>query len=159
MFSFGVPKYDYFLPGITEIADRYQRGRCETVLISEGWLTISGSEDGNSLHPEIKAAESSDGCSSKNICQDGLEDNESMALSENEFANENSDNGFKRKQMYNQLIKERRLQEGDAHATLRYLRQKGLCDGRLYWKHEVDDEGKLSRWRHVNEECYCKSVS
>ncbi|KAK7260223.1 hypothetical protein RIF29_26084 [Crotalaria pallida] len=26
-------------------------GRCETVSISEGRLTISGSEDGNSLHP------------------------------------------------------------------------------------------------------------
>ncbi|KAK7251410.1 hypothetical protein RIF29_34579 [Crotalaria pallida] len=68
-------------------------GRCETVSISEGRLTISISEDGNSLHPEINAAESSDGCSSKNICQDGLEDNESMALSENEFVNENSDDG------------------------------------------------------------------
>ncbi|KAK7274419.1 hypothetical protein RIF29_15506 [Crotalaria pallida] len=68
-------------------------GRCETVSISEGRLTISRSEDGNSLHPEINAAESSDGCSSKNICQDGLEDNESMALSENEFVNENSDDG------------------------------------------------------------------
>ncbi|KAK7281288.1 hypothetical protein RIF29_09125 [Crotalaria pallida] len=53
-----------------------------------GWI---GGDNDNSC--EINAAEPSDGCSSKNICQDGLEDNESMALSENEFVNENSDDG------------------------------------------------------------------
>ncbi|KAK7288512.1 hypothetical protein RIF29_01973 [Crotalaria pallida] len=50
---------------------------------------------------------------------------------------------FGQKHMYNRVQKERKLLNGDANVALKYLRQMASIDPGMYWKHEVDEEGRL----------------
>lgn len=54
--------------------------------------------------------------------------------------------GFGKKEMYTEIGKQRKKCGGDAKAAIRYLRQLCTIDPLMYWKHEVDEEGKL---RHM----------
>ena len=51
--------------------------------------------------------------------------------------------GFRKKEMYNQIGKQREVADGDAKAALAYLEKLSSVDPMMYWRHEVDDGGVL----------------
>lgn len=51
--------------------------------------------------------------------------------------------GFRKKEMYNEVQKERRLQEGDVKEAVCFLRQLKRKDPTLYWGHKVGGDGRL----------------
>ncbi|KAF1864606.1 hypothetical protein Lal_00039236 [Lupinus albus] len=53
--------------------------------------------------------------------------------------------GFSKKYMYNQIQKQRRIGNGDAEAALQYLKEQSKSDSAMYWRHSVDEEGKLQQ--------------
>ncbi|KAF1863528.1 hypothetical protein Lal_00030572 [Lupinus albus] len=53
--------------------------------------------------------------------------------------------GFSRKDMYNQIQKQKRIGNGDAESTLQYLNEQSKSDSTMYWRHNVDEEGKLQQ--------------
>ncbi|KAJ1442790.1 Zinc finger, PMZ-type [Sesbania bispinosa] len=48
---------------------------------------------------------------------------------------------FRKKDMYNEIDKQRRKKGIDAKSALAYLQQLKSSDGRMYWRHTTDDEG------------------
>ncbi|XP_019416721.1 PREDICTED: protein FAR1-RELATED SEQUENCE 5-like [Lupinus angustifolius] len=59
--------------------------------------------------------------------------------------------GFSRKDMYNQIQKQRRIGNGDAEATLQYLKEQLKSDSVMYWRHTVDEKGKLQHLLWADE--------
>ncbi|KAF1876728.1 hypothetical protein Lal_00031543 [Lupinus albus] len=53
--------------------------------------------------------------------------------------------GFSKKDMYNQIQKQRRIGNGDAESALQYLKEQSKSDSAMYWTHSVDEEGKLQQ--------------
>ncbi|KAF1895891.1 hypothetical protein Lal_00033954 [Lupinus albus] len=53
--------------------------------------------------------------------------------------------GFSKDDMYNQIQKQRRIGNGDGESTLQYLKEKSKLDCSMYWRHTVDEEGKLQQ--------------
>ncbi|KAF1883618.1 hypothetical protein Lal_00012532 [Lupinus albus] len=53
--------------------------------------------------------------------------------------------GFSKKDMYNQIQKQRRIGNGDAKSALQYLKEQSKSDSAMYWRHSVDEEGKLQQ--------------
>ncbi|MCH79649.1 protein FAR1-RELATED SEQUENCE 5-like, partial [Trifolium medium] len=51
--------------------------------------------------------------------------------------------GFRRKDLYNQVGKQRRQQSSDASASLKFLKDVGSKDPLMFVKHTVDNEGRL----------------
>ncbi|KAJ1404245.1 Zinc finger, SWIM-type [Sesbania bispinosa] len=51
--------------------------------------------------------------------------------------------GYRKSDMYNAIMKERRSEGSDARAALSYLRALGRNDKDMYWSHTVDEEGRL----------------
>ncbi|CAL0313842.1 unnamed protein product [Lupinus luteus] len=48
--------------------------------------------------------------------------------------------GFSKKDMYNQIQKQRRIGNGDAESALQYLKEQCKSDCAMYWRHSVDEE-------------------
>ncbi|KAF1887005.1 hypothetical protein Lal_00046243 [Lupinus albus] len=48
--------------------------------------------------------------------------------------------GFSKKDMYNQIQKQRRIGNGDAESALQYLKEQSKSDSAMYWRHSVDEE-------------------
>ncbi|KAF1883429.1 hypothetical protein Lal_00042187 [Lupinus albus] len=44
------------------------------------------------------------------------------------------------KDMYNQIQKQRRIENGDAELTLQYLKEQSKLDCAMYWRHSVNEE-------------------
>ncbi|KAF1863035.1 hypothetical protein Lal_00018880 [Lupinus albus] len=53
--------------------------------------------------------------------------------------------GFSNKDMNNQIQKQRRIGNGDAESALQYLKEQSKSDSAMYWRHSVDEEGKLQQ--------------
>ncbi|KAF1868274.1 hypothetical protein Lal_00018795 [Lupinus albus] len=53
--------------------------------------------------------------------------------------------GFSKKDMYNQIQKQRIIGNGDAESALQYLKDQSKSDCAMYWRHTVDEEGKLQQ--------------
>lgn len=51
--------------------------------------------------------------------------------------------GFRRKDIYNQIGKQRHMQQSDAKSALKYLRGLASDDPMMFYRHSVDDEGRL----------------
>lgn len=51
--------------------------------------------------------------------------------------------GFKKKDLYNQIHRQRREQSSDAVAALRYLHEIRSKDPMMYFEHTIDNEGRL----------------
>ncbi|XP_057721098.1 protein FAR-RED IMPAIRED RESPONSE 1-like [Arachis stenosperma] len=48
---------------------------------------------------------------------------------------------FRRKDMYNQIEKQRQLMKNDVTETLKYLKKRKKLDPKFYWSYEVDNNG------------------
>ncbi|KAF1862302.1 hypothetical protein Lal_00026828 [Lupinus albus] len=48
--------------------------------------------------------------------------------------------GFSKKDMYNQIQKQRIIGNGDAKSALQYLKEQSKSDCAMYWRHSVDEE-------------------
>ncbi|KAF1863060.1 hypothetical protein Lal_00018905 [Lupinus albus] len=59
--------------------------------------------------------------------------------------------GFSKKDMYNQIQKQRRIGNGDAKSALQYLKEQSKSDCAMCWRHSVDEEGKLQQLFWVDE--------
>ncbi|KAF1869086.1 hypothetical protein Lal_00048366 [Lupinus albus] len=53
--------------------------------------------------------------------------------------------GFSKKDMYNQIQRQRIIGNGDAESSLQYLKEQSKSDSAMYWRHSVDEEGKLQQ--------------
>ncbi|KAF1860259.1 hypothetical protein Lal_00037597 [Lupinus albus] len=53
--------------------------------------------------------------------------------------------GFSKKDMYNQIQRQRIIGNGDAESALQYLKEQSKSDSAMYWRHSVDEEGKLQQ--------------
>ncbi|KAF1894767.1 hypothetical protein Lal_00021061 [Lupinus albus] len=53
--------------------------------------------------------------------------------------------GFSKKDMYNQIQRQRRIGNGDTESALQYLKEQSKSDSAMYWRHSVDEEGKLQQ--------------
>ncbi|KAF1899090.1 hypothetical protein Lal_00019211 [Lupinus albus] len=53
--------------------------------------------------------------------------------------------GFSKKDMYNQIQRQRRIGNGDAESSLQYLEEQSKSDYAMYWRHTVDEECKLQQ--------------
>ncbi|KAJ1422690.1 FAR1 DNA-binding domain protein [Sesbania bispinosa] len=51
--------------------------------------------------------------------------------------------GYRKKDMYNEIVKQRRIERSDARSALLYLRQLRHSNPILYWRHTADEEGRL----------------
>ncbi|KAF1871055.1 hypothetical protein Lal_00020789 [Lupinus albus] len=53
--------------------------------------------------------------------------------------------GFSKKDMYNQIQRQRIIGNGDAESALQYLKEQSKSDSAMYWRHSVDEECKLQQ--------------
>ncbi|KAJ1430865.1 MULE transposase domain [Sesbania bispinosa] len=53
--------------------------------------------------------------------------------------------GFSKRDMYNQIVKQRQFHPNDVKAAIQYLRGLQAVDEALFWSHIVDSEGRLQR--------------
>ncbi|KAF1873789.1 hypothetical protein Lal_00029495 [Lupinus albus] len=53
--------------------------------------------------------------------------------------------GFSKKDMYNQIQRQRIIGNGDAESALQSLKEQSKSDSAMYWRHSVDEEGKLQQ--------------
>ena len=51
--------------------------------------------------------------------------------------------GVQRKDMYNQIDKDRRLGGGDANNAIVYLHMQERLDLLLFWRHELDEQNRM----------------
>ncbi|KAF1867601.1 hypothetical protein Lal_00050031 [Lupinus albus] len=52
--------------------------------------------------------------------------------------------GFSKKDMYNQIQRQRIIGNGDAESALQYLKEQSKSDSAMYWRHSVDEEVQVS---------------
>ncbi|KAJ1392797.1 MULE transposase domain [Sesbania bispinosa] len=50
--------------------------------------------------------------------------------------------GFSKRDMYNQIVKQRQFHPSDAKTAIKFLRGLKAADEEMFWSHTVDDEGK-----------------
>ncbi|KAF1891476.1 hypothetical protein Lal_00012364 [Lupinus albus] len=53
--------------------------------------------------------------------------------------------GFSKKDINNQIQKQIKIGNGDAEIALEYLKEQSKSDCAMYWRHSVDEEGKLQQ--------------
>ncbi|KAJ1409585.1 FAR1 DNA-binding domain [Sesbania bispinosa] len=53
--------------------------------------------------------------------------------------------GFQKRDLYNEIGRQRMLQLSDAKGAIKYLRERELNEGSMFWRHTTDYEGRLQR--------------
>ncbi|KAJ1376797.1 Zinc finger, PMZ-type [Sesbania bispinosa] len=61
--------------------------------------------------------------------------------------------GFRKRDLYNEIGRQRMLQLSDAKGAIKYLREREQNEGSMFWRHTTDSEGRLQRLFWCDGQC------
>ncbi|KAJ1388901.1 Zinc finger, CCHC-type superfamily [Sesbania bispinosa] len=61
--------------------------------------------------------------------------------------------GFRKRDLYNEIGRQRMLQLSDAKGAIKHLREREQNEGSMFWRHTTDSEGRLQRLFWCDGQC------